>query len=188
MPRVRIPEDIVTLVQQDLVIQGTVQSDRRVLKPDVINCVKAKLGVRYAFPMGWGFGMFVFGDAPDPLESAEGDRVYITLYTPPRTDRSNLSGTNPEHVESVLDALRDCADRPVIRKKNLENELKNREGRRAFRSALGIQGPGGKELPEDVARKIAKMVVEMPKPTTGGRKKTLGRKTKRTRRHTRGKK
>jgi len=185
MPRVLIPVEVVTAVEKDLVIQGTVQSTRRVLKPNIIECVKAKLGVRYEFPLGWGFGVFVFGNAPDPLQSAEDDMVYITLYTPPRTNRGNLEGQNADRVNSVLDAIKECViSKPT--EKELGKKVAAHEGRRAYRDMLGWQGPDGKELPEEVAKRIGEFAAVKKIP--GGRKtRAKGRKTKRTRRHTKSK-
>ncbi len=180
MPRVLIPVEVITAVEKDLVIQGTVQSTRRVLKPNIIECVKAKLGVRYEFPLGWGFGVFVFGNAPDPLQSAEDDMVYITLYTPPRTNRGNLEGQNADRVNSVLDAIRECVlSKPT--EKELGKKVAAHEGRRTFRTALGWQGPDGKELPEEVARNIAKFAAS-PKIQGGRKTRAKGRKAKHTRR------
>lgn len=94
-------------------------------------------------------------------------------------------GPTQSHAQQVSDALLQCLSEPL--KSGIQKKVAAIEGRKGYRTALGMLGPEGKALPSEVARNIAKMAAS--KTVEGGRKKTRRnrkhRKQTKRRRHSR---
>lgn len=150
------------------------------LKPPVLACLLRKLpaGIEYNRMRSDGYVFYFPGEGLN--------RVYIFLYHPQvvaqTTKFNHVAGTYREIAELVHGVLEECALEKVDHLEGIQSKVQEREYKKATRMAEEMQTPSGKQLPTDVARKIAEFAA--PKKIDGGRKRKSRKVVKKTRKQT----